>query len=888
MLCFLFVRDIAATRSDLPFGYSPDIPSIQDTIIIPNWLTIGPFSSGAREPGISYLPDIENITPYEGLKQRDILTQDGELTWRLVKSKDGKLKVKGDSVNQEFIQDIYGSIGLLGVSYAFGKFDNQGEKRALVIAERCNFKLNGKGFIGDPYGAGYVQIPVMLKDGENQVLVSVSGFGEREFTFKIIPAPNPVLAIYKDVTAPDIIYDQGHNSWIGIPILNTLPNAIDEAKVIIGDNKLIQFTETNAGRIAPLCSKKVPVPLKVISPIKESIPGDTILVPVKVNYQDYLDSGYIKLRLRKSNQSRKESFISKIDGSVQYYAVLPPIDEGRRTKDERGNYALILTLHGASVEAIRQVDSYSAKDWAYVVAPTNRRPFGFDWQDWGRLDALESLKHITDLLHAVDENRIYLAGHSMGGHGTWHIGLAHSDLFAAIAPSAGWSSFQIYVPWSLQKSLFFGQPDQLAIRDKVLREDNPLAFLENTRNLPIYILQGGEDDNVPSIHARLFAKYLEAESLRDSSALPQAVIYKEVPEMGHWWDNDTLPGTACVDYPEMMAFLKNHTRNPYPKQIHFKTTDLSQNNQHYWITIDQLDKLYEDAIIDAKVEDNTIIIQSHNINQFTLDLNENIISPLLFPPPSGGGGKVGGKIRFVINNQVLVHSIQPMPYTISFMQEISCKWKIISGVQRQELDVKQASSFGPIKQAYFSPFVLVYGTKGDSAMTDLLLHQARIQALTWWIRANGMVEILPDTEVTQTMIDKYNLILFGNAQTNFFTAKVQNKLPIQIFNEQVQLNISSVKRKALRVKRLFGDLGIVFIYPNPLNPKKFILIHEGTNEKGQKLSDRFGAIYSGAGLPDFLILSDEVKQKSWAGIKAGGFFSNQWQLESDLMYLGKE
>ncbi|MCX7624596.1 MAG: hypothetical protein N2Z21_00040, partial [Candidatus Sumerlaeaceae bacterium] len=33
--------------------------------------------------------------------------------------------------------------------------------------------------------------------------------------------------------------------------------------------------------------------------------------------------------------------------------------------------------------------------------------------------------------------RIYLVGHSMGGWGTWHIGLRHPNVFAAIAPLAG-------------------------------------------------------------------------------------------------------------------------------------------------------------------------------------------------------------------------------------------------------------------------------------------------------------------------------------------------------------------------------------------------------------------------------------------------------------------
>jgi len=844
------------------------LPTIQDTIIISEWLTIGPFSSGAREPGIAYLPDSENFTPYEDLKHRDILTQDGELTWRMVKSEKGKVRVKCDSVNQEFIQDIYGGVGLLGVSFAYGEFENQGEKRALVIAEGCNFRLNDKGFIGDPYSAGYIRILVLLKDGKNRVLVSVSGFGDKEFTFKIIPAPNPVIAIYKDATVPDIIYGEEINSWVGLPVLNTTPNTIEKAKIILGDNKLIQLTEMNIGRIAPFCGKKVPVLLKVISSIKESIPVDTVLVPVKVSFKDNIDSGYVKLRLRKPNQTRKETFISAIDSSVQYYAVLPP-NNSQPSNVTGHKYALILTLHGAGVEAVRQVDSYSPKDWAFVIAPTNRRPFGFDWQDWGRLDAIEVLE-IVKKKYPIDENRIYLAGHSMGGHGTWHIGLTHSDLFASIAPSAGWTSHQIYVPWSLQKSLFFGQPDQLAIRDKVLREDNPLVFLENARNLPIYILQGGDDDNVPAIHARLFTKYLESEAKFRKAEF----IYKEVPGMRHWWDNDTLPGAACVDNPELMEFLKKHTRNPYPLNLHFKTTDLGQNNKHYWVIIDQLEKLYEDAIIDAKVEDSTIMIQTNNIHQFTLDLNENFIPK--------------AKIQILVNNQKITCDARSTPYTLSFRQETPGVWRLASGSRRfqpaKEGNLKVTATYGPIKQAYFSPFVLVYGTKGDSVMTDLLLHQTRIQALTWWIRANGLVDVLPDTEVTRAITDKYNLILFGNAQTNAITARIQNKLPIKITDGFVTLSASGVEGKASGIMHIDGDLGVVFVYPNPLNSKKLTLVYEGTTEKGQRLSNRFSTLYSGAGLPDFLILGEEVKQKGWGGVKAGGFFSTKWEIESDLMF----
>src|SRR5262249_53415508 len=105
--------------------------------------------------------------------------------------------------------------------------------------------------------------------------------------------------------------------------------------------------------------------------------------------------------------------------------------------------ALVLSLHGAGVQATNQIGAMSAKTWAHIVAPTNRRPFGFDWEDWGRLDALEVLDAAGRVLE-YDPARVYLTGHSMGGHGTWQLGVLFPDRFAAIGPSAGWIDFASY------------------------------------------------------------------------------------------------------------------------------------------------------------------------------------------------------------------------------------------------------------------------------------------------------------------------------------------------------------------------------------------------------------------------------------------------------------
>jgi len=114
--------------------------------------------------------------------------------------------------------------------------------------------------------------------------------------------------------------------------------------------------------------------------------------------------------------------------------------ELRLGQESPAGHALFLSLHGAGVEAIGQADAYSPKTWGHLVCPTNRRPYGFDWEDWGRLDALE-----------VSSAGAAVAAHGSGPrlpHGAfdgrpWHlaVGCAFSGPVRGHRASAGWISF---------------------------------------------------------------------------------------------------------------------------------------------------------------------------------------------------------------------------------------------------------------------------------------------------------------------------------------------------------------------------------------------------------------------------------------------------------------
>ncbi len=66
-----------------------------------------------------------------------------------------------------------------------------------------------------------------------------------------------------------------------------------------------------------------------------------------------------------------------------------------------------------------------------IIAPLC--PEGERWQN----DSLLKLLETVTKKYAVDTNRIYLTGLSMGGYGTWSLGVSHPEKFAAIAPICG-------------------------------------------------------------------------------------------------------------------------------------------------------------------------------------------------------------------------------------------------------------------------------------------------------------------------------------------------------------------------------------------------------------------------------------------------------------------
>lgn len=109
---------------------------------------------------------------------------------------------------------------------------------------------------------------------------------------------------------------------------------------------------------------------------------------------------------------------------------------------------------------------------------------------------IPNLKKFIDALietYAPDQSRIYLTGLSMGGFGTWYMGMAFPNIFAAIAPVCGggmpWNASVLNMPvWAFHGSI-----------DEVVKPSNSIDMLEELKqtnpNAKLTIYEGVAHDS---------------------------------------------------------------------------------------------------------------------------------------------------------------------------------------------------------------------------------------------------------------------------------------------------------------------------------------------------------------------------------------------------------
>jgi len=709
--------------------------------------------------------------------------------------------------------------------------------------------INGTPRAGNPYGASdtfmpwendwnFVTLPVTLKKGKNEFLFRSQ---RGKFKARLYTAPASCFFMKKDFTLPYFVLNEKIDTWGGIGVINPTDKAMKELSIRarIGNDT---WCETRLSSVQTGSIRKMGFQMKGAAIQTAGVVSVELqLVQNNAGTAEVIDKITIPVTAVPADANRKETFISNIDGSVQYYSVLPP-----RNWNRKSPVALFLSVHGAAVEAINQTGSYYPKTWGMVVSPTNRRPYGFNWEDWGRLDALEVLD-IAQKKFPIDESRIYLTGHSMGGHGTWHLGAMYPDKFAAIGPSAGWISF-----WSYR---FRGQNvvDTSAIRKMIRRSTTPsetLLFADNYKQLGVYVIHGEIDDNVRIDQAKMMIDRLKAVDHKDYQ-------YHFQPGANHWWDNSDEGGADCVDWLPMFDFFARHTRPMKEKirQIDFITANPGVSSRNNWLVVDaqQQQLAFSEAHIVFDPAKQRFTGSTKNIARLAFDLD-------VLP--------VKDTLRVTLDNQVISQiKIDPKQEQV-YLEKNDNTWKVSS---KPLSNMKNANRYGTFKEAFRNNMVFVYGTNGTPAENQWAFDKARYDAEKFWYQGNGGIEIIADADFNPEAYAQRSVIVYGNSKTNSAWKSLLSDSPIQVDNGFI----------AIDGKTYAGNnLACFFVRPKAGSATASVGVVSGSGLAGMKLTTRVPYMNPGIGLPDCTVMSPEVLTKGDQGVIMTGFFGLDWSVKN--------
>jgi pimeloyl-ACP methyl ester carboxylesterase len=131
------------------------------------------------------------------------------------------------------------------------------------------------------------------------------------------------------------------------------------------------------------------------------------------------------------------AYRSPVDDELVPFRVFAP--EGY---DPAKKYPMIVGLHGANGDEHSFMRGRGGlfkrlgQERGYILAtPSGRGPYG-GYEGAAEQDVIDVTERVMQL-YSVGPERVFLTGHSMGGQGTWYVGLNHPDTFAALAPIAG-------------------------------------------------------------------------------------------------------------------------------------------------------------------------------------------------------------------------------------------------------------------------------------------------------------------------------------------------------------------------------------------------------------------------------------------------------------------
>ncbi len=457
----------------------------------------------------------------------------------------------------------------------------------------------------------------------------------------------------------------------------------------------------------------------------------------------------------------------------------------------------------------------------------------------GEVDLFEALEDVKKHYN-IDENRIIVRGFSMGGAACWQFATHFAGLWAGAAPGAGFSETPEFLRFFQKETL-----TPTWYEKKLWHWYDATSYALNLYNCPTVAYSGAIDRQKQA--ADIMGTALNNEGM--------SLTHIIGPDTGHKYHPDSK---SQINH--LIDKIAAKGRNPIPPTVKFVTYTLRYSKM-LWIELQGLEEHWERAQIEATITDSkTVTIQTKNIHAFSINMGPGLCPLDTTQQPT------------VIIDGIALRPDRPLTDRSwnPHFEKSNGAWKTVSDEGMSELK-KRPGLQGPIDDAFMDSFLMVLpsGNAFNKAVEAWSTSEQQHAITHWRNHFRGTPRIKLDTQITPTDIQSHNLILWGDPRSNTVMKKVAAELPIRWTETEVQTH-----------DRIYptDEFIPVMIYPNPMNPSRYIVINSGFTFREY---DHLNNARQVAKLPDWAIvdITSPVTSRSPGKIADAGFFNERWELQ---------
>ncbi len=524
---------------------------------------------------------------------------------------------------------------------------------------------------------------------------------------------------------------------------------------------------------------------------------------------------------------------SKIDRSVQpYWLVVPKEYDFQASKKHR----LDFWWHGRG-ETLSEANFMAAPPNAQGIIPAPGalivHPYGRYCNAnkfAGEIDTFECLDHAKKQ-YRIDDKRLVARGFSMGGAACWQFAVHYPTVWAANAPGAGFAETPEFLKVFQREKV-----EPTWYEKKLWHFYNATDYAENLTNLPTVAYSGEIDSQKQA--ADVMAREMKKVGLELSHIIG--------PKTGHSYEKN-----AKVELNKRIDAIVEKGKTDLLPEVKFVTYTL-RYNKCGWLEILQLDKHWERGEVTGTYKAPIFDLKTNGVRALRVHL-----------PPD-----IGAVIR--IDGEKVVDNFPTGAKSVLQFERVTGKWQGLFPVRELE---KNPGLQGPIDDAFMDSFINVSptGRPMNSKTAEWAEKEMKHAADHWRKQFRGDAPMKKDSEITKDDIANNNLVLWGDPMSNSVLAKIADKLPIKWTDRGIQVGD----------KLYAGGTHVpVLIYPNPLNPKKYVVLNSGFTFREY---DQLNNARQVPKLPDYAVIDITIPPNSrYPGkVVQAGFFGERWELLPD-------